>query len=212
MTQKNPDGQPVRPFPVNLIINHGKATDQIIGIAQGIMCDGVITDSEAEAFRRFVDVFCAQQECFPFDVLKSRLDRIFRDGVVDDDERQELKEIMRSLGGLVLGEPEEVATESSSLPFDVPLPEIIPTKEFVVTGKFAFGTRKRVEEQIKSLGGWTNSNPRRGTSYVVVGHFASRDWIHTSHGRKIERALELRQQGAEISIFGEEHWRTTLGC
>jgi hypothetical protein len=42
---------------------------------------------------------------------------------------------------------------------------------------------------------------------LVIGTFASRDWANTNYGRKIERAVELRQSGSGISIISEEHWK-----
>jgi hypothetical protein len=68
-----------------------------------------------------------------------------------------------------------------------------PTQQFVVTGRFAFGTRQKVCEAISGLGGIPGgSKPTKATRYFVIGTFASRDWYNTNYGRKIERAVELR--------------------
>jgi NAD-dependent DNA ligase len=101
-------------------------------------------------------------------------------------------------------------TCSSTLPLCEPAPQPIefPGEEFVVTGKFALGTRKKVFAAIESLGGIPNdSYPTHGTRYLLIGTFASRDWANTNFGRKIERAIELRDRGSGISIVAEEHWR-----
>ena len=101
-------------------------------------------------------------------------------------------------------------TYSTTLPFDTPLPAsiVFPDHTFVVTGKFAYGTRKAVFNAIEALGGIpTDSPPSHETNYVVIGLFASRDWANTNFGRKIERAVKLRDSGCGLSIIPEQHWK-----
>jgi NAD-dependent DNA ligase len=101
-------------------------------------------------------------------------------------------------------------TYSTSLPLNNPPPDPVVVKDrlFNITGKFAYGTRKKVIEAIESSGGKAeDSPPTRKSHYLVIGLFASRDWVHTNHGRKIERAVELRKSGSGIAILSEEHWK-----
>lgn len=55
-----------------------------------------------------------------------------------------------------------------------------------------------------------STNPRRSTSYLVVGSFVSEGWSHGSYGRKIEAALALRDQQKTLAIISEETWRASL--
>ena len=99
---------------------------------------------------------------------------------------------------------------STSLPLCMPQPHplLFANQQFVVTGKFAYGARTAVFEAIAALGGLpTDSAPTKTTNCVVIGVFASRDWINTSHGRKIEKAVQLREKGTGINIVSEEHWK-----
>ena len=41
-------------------------------------------------------------------------------------------------------------------------------------------------------------------TYLAIGHFASRDWVHTTFGRKIERAVEMRKRYGMPAIISEE--------
>jgi NAD-dependent DNA ligase len=87
-----------------------------------------------------------------------------------------------------------------------PHPLVFASQQFVVTGKFAYGARSAVFEAIEALGGSpTDAAPTKTTYYLVVGVFASRGWINTSHGRKIEKAVQLREKGTGINIISEEH-------
>ena len=126
-----------------------------------------------------------------------------------NEEREELKHVMEGLcGHAEQCSPSE--TYSATLPLDSPLPNpvVFPDHSFIITGRFAYGTRRKVFDAISDLGGFANdSPPTRDTNYLVIGTFASRDWANTNYGRKIEHAVELRESGSGISIISEEHWK-----
>ena len=42
------------------------------------------------------------------------------------------------------------------------------------------------------------------TDYLVVGNLGSEQWYYGSYGRKIEKAIELQNQGKPISIIEED--------
>ncbi|MBF0170686.1 MAG: BRCT domain-containing protein [Nitrospinae bacterium] len=134
---------------------------------------------------------------------------IVEDGVIDDDERTELFELLNQ----TVGEPHTHPGESlsSTLPLDHPAPEVLHDKRiFCFTGRFAFGARNKVEGEAISRGGAIKTSPTQKTDYLVIGTFASREWMHTSYGRKIEQAVELKKKGHAIAIVGEEHWAQSL--
>jgi NAD-dependent DNA ligase len=76
---------------------------------------------------------------------------------------------------------------------------------FCFTGKFFSGTRQWCEDQVVQRGGAIGGISRK-LNYLVVGEIGSRDWIHSTHGRKIEKAVELVNAGDGLAIVGEEHW------
>ncbi len=47
---------------------------------------------------------------------------------------------------------------------------------------------------------------RLRTRYLIIGTFGSRDWVHTSFGCKIQKAVEYRSDGSGLAIVGEEYW------
>ena len=66
----------------------------------------------------------------------------------------------------------------------------------------------QVMDAISAKGGRpVDSPPTRDSDYLLIGLFASRDWANTSFGRKIEKAVALRESGIPIAIISEEHWR-----
>jgi hypothetical protein len=206
---KDDHGQPRRLFKFNFENNASKAIDQLSGICSGILADGTVTDTEAQFFAEYVRKFAASEPVWPFTDILARVERAFRDGVCDEEEREDLKQAMEALCGHV-GQASPSETYSSTLPLDSPLPDpvVFPKHAFVITGRFAYGTRRKVFDMIAELGGFAaDSPPTHETDYLVIGTFASRDWASTNYGRKIERAVQLRESGCGISIISEEHWK-----
>ncbi len=208
-TPKDAHGQPIRLFRANLGNNVSKAIDQLSGMCLGMLADGVINDAEAAFFAEWIRKYAAFEPVWPFTDILARVERIFADGHCDDDEREELKSIMQALCGHT-AECKPAETYSTTLPLDSPLPDpvVFPDRVFTITGKFAFGTRRKVMEAIEARGGKpSDTSPTHESHYLVIGVFASRDWATTNYGRKIERAVDLRDSGSGIAIISEEHWK-----
>ena len=206
---KDGDGQPIRLFKANAENNVSKAINQLSGICAGILADGEVNAAEAKFFGEWVRKFAPYEPVWPFTDILARVERIFADGNCDEEERQELKAVMEGFCGHN-SEATAEETYSTTLPLDSPLPDpvVFPQKTFSVTGKFAFGTRRKVMETIESRGGVAfDASPKRDSNYLVIGVFVSRDWAHTNYGRKIERAVELRESGSGIAIISEAHWK-----
>lgn len=133
------------------------------------------------------------------------------DRALDPDEQGERLDVLLSITGGEIPLDEQVNSFSASLPLSLPPPEVVfDRRQFCLTGKFAFGSRKQCEAQIVQRRGLAQSKPTRETSFLVVGAMGSSDWIHSTYGRKIEAAVEMRDQGLPISIVAEEHWVRAL--
>lgn len=195
-------------FPTALLNNQRKSIDQLTGLCHGILADGKVTDEEARLFYDWVTELHTKTPTWPLDILAARCAEIFADGIITEEERADLIDIMRQLTGTAEAPP---ATASIGLPLDTPPPPVLfPGKEFVVTGKFVHGPRSDVHAAIQSRGGLIGDNPRHSTDYLVIGALASPDWANATYGRKIERAAELRTNGATLYIISEQHWQDAL--
>lgn len=209
LNTKDDHGQPHRLFKTNFENNVSKAIDQLSGICAGILADGEVNEAEARFFADWIRKYAPYEPVWPFTEILQRVERIFADGQIDDTERAELETIMEALCGYTQTvDPAE--TYSTALPIDSPQPDpvLFPEHSFIITGRFAFGTRRKVVDAISSRGGIaTGAFPNHDSHYLVIGTFASRDWYNTNYGRKIERAVELRQSHSGIAIISEEHWQ-----
>jgi NAD-dependent DNA ligase len=191
-----------------ILWNHyfSKAFDQLKGMCCGILADGKVTDEEAEFVRRWIEKNTVVEQVWPFTEIARRVRAVFADGMITEEERNDLREIMDEItGGKLLPSPGE-----AEAPFEMaltkPPPAVIEfqNREFSLTGKFALGARSRVVEEIEARGGRFQSNPGIGTNYLVIGVFGSVNWKSSSFGNKIQRAATLREQGSSIAIILEE--------
>jgi hypothetical protein len=46
--------------------------------------------------------------------------------------------------------------------------------------------------------------------YLVIGDIGNENWAHSTHGRKIEKAIAYNFSGCRIAIVSEEHWLAHL--
>ena len=194
-------GQPLKVF--NAKYRTTRAVNEMLGLCRGLIADGVLTEGEVACLNNWVRANSEVATLFPIRAITERLQRIFADRVVTDEERSDLLELLQKTTG-----QEGVFSEAKTTTavFDDPLPEIvIPGKAFCFTGKFAAGTRTWCVQRIIDRGGVFHDLPKHETNYLVIGVLASRDWAFSSFGRKIERALELKRT-SQLRIVPEEHW------
>lgn len=198
-------GQPViRTF--NAARLNDRMIDELVGLCRGVLFDGSVSDGEADALLRWLEVNREISHHWPANVLYRRIARMMTDQFLDPEEQRELLETLLEITGAPSRDA-SVKSGSTGLPLCSPLPKVsFPEKLFCFTGKFASGTRKQVQDAVIALGGAVKNSPTNNTNYLVIGSIGSADWIHSTHGRKIEKAVELRSAGRTIKIIAEEYW------
>lgn len=100
-----------------------RGISELIGIARGLVADGVVNELEADFLIRWLKEN-EHLTCWPFDVLNKRVRAMLADGVIDAEERQELLELLRDLIG---GKPAagKAVNFASALPLTQPAPDIV---------------------------------------------------------------------------------------
>ena len=195
------DGQSVVRFRTDH--NCQKSLDELIGLAKGLLADNVLHPAEVDFLITWMKANEHISTVWPANVLFSRVSRSLENGVIGDEERKELFDILQKL----CGNSQLEENCPTPLPLDDPQPKIVfAGSTFCVTGKFAYGPRPEVEKLILGHGGEIAKTVTKKLTYLVVGTFSSRDWIHSSHGRKIEKAVEYRDSGDELAIISEDHF------
>lgn len=182
--------------------------------AAGILADGAVNEAEATALRGLLRKHQTDIERigWPLKSLTDRVEFIFEDGILTPDELNELATLLKAFCvDAENGRSEEKDQPSALTPLDEPQPAItFKGKEFVLTGKFAFGQKSLVAAEIIERGGEISINTRISTNYVVVGSFCSEGWKYGDFGTKVELAMELRERGLPIAIVSEESWSSAL--
>ncbi len=185
-----------------------RGVDEMIGLCRGMIADGRVEQSEAEYILRWLEANKEAASRWPCNLLAARAQEYLADGHLDNEEAQDLLETMRQITGDNL----QVQTHANfSIQADLMATKVLfDGSAFCFTGKFAFGSRRECEEETERLGGIIKDNLTKKVDYLVLGCFGSDAWIHSSFGRKIEKAQELRQQGADILIVEEQTWAEQL--
>ena len=183
--------------------------DELIGICRGVIADGDVDEKEAIFIGQWIENHREIAEKWPVNILYARLMEMLRDGVLTSSERADLLETLRNITGDSAMFQE--SNHSTTLPLDSPKPPIqFEGKTFCLTGRFVFGSKFDCEETIAEMGGAIAEAPTPETDYLIIGEFCSPEWRHTTFGRSIERAVELKAEGCLISIVCEEHWVESL--
>jgi NAD-dependent DNA ligase len=174
-----------------------------------VLADGVVDDHEARFLLDWIENTYHAREEWPGSILYPRLAAAMADGHLDHDEEAELLDVLAKVVG---GPPSAVGPAvSGAIPFDIPVPKIAyAARSFVLTGQFVFGSRKRVTAAIEECGGAVATSVSHKTDYLIVGTFGSDEWLHSTHGTKIIRAVELKEKGEPIRIVAERDWTEQL--
>ena len=184
-----------------------RAIDQLLGICSGIVADGEINDTEIA----FLSTWLTEHEeicCeFPANQISRRIKEIMADGVVSEDERLELLEVLQQISGNRFSDTGAAAVEEAAIKSDMVQRIEFEGRHFCFTGKFAYGTRKLCSDATTMRGGICDGDVTKNLDYLVLGVGVSKDWKHESYGRKIERALQIREDGGHRPcILNEADW------
>lgn len=184
-----------------------RAADQLIGICGGIVADGRVNKEEVA----FLSTWLAdhREVCseFPGKALADRISAIMDDGIISDDELQDLFKTLQQISGNHFIETGAATPESPAIQADSPDVIEFVDRRFCLTGKFVFGSRTKCQEATTRLGAGCDGDVTLQTDYLVIGALVSPDWKHETYGRKIERAMSLRDGGAgKPVIITEEQW------
>ncbi len=165
----------------------------MLGIAQGMVCDGHLNDTEIKFLNDWLvsnDEICAG---WPGDIVHARVKSVLADGIVTETERTYLLDTLQELIG---GTAENLAAPNhvSQFAFDE-----VPTSEFTgmrfcLTGDFVYGRRDSCEREIEQRGGIAASSVTKALRYLIIGDRGSVEWKHGSFGTKVEKAQEYKRK------------------
>ena len=187
-----------------------RGVEELITLCRRVLAEDHADESEAQFLLDWIETHFHSKDTWPGIVLFERLSRAIVDRHLDSREELELLDVLRR----VATDPTAGyrAGPGGAIPFDDPAPAILyPTRRFVVTGQFVYGSRKRVEAAIVTRGGVCSASVDRNVAYLIVGAFGSEEWRQENFGTKIAEAVDLKLLGQPLAIVGERHWHEQLG-
>ncbi|WP_046269297.1 BRCT domain-containing protein [Pseudomonas syringae] len=187
-----------------------RSVDALIGISAGLCADGSINQAEAVFLKEWVEGNLTHLDDPVVNLLYRRLNNMLSDGVLDAEESIELFSLLKQFSG-----GQSLSSGGFSIPGTLPLNNPAPVLDwndrlFMFTGTMAYGPRKHCEELVLERGGQICSGLTKKTSFLIVGSLGNDQWLHSSYGLKIKKAVELREAGVPIAIVSEGHWQQAV--
>ena len=188
-----------------------RSCESLIGICAGLMADRVLNEDEI----RFLDIWLRDHEelcnTWPGDVIRAKVSEVMSDGIITEEEKVHLADVLSSLLGGTIEDGGSADAGPTALPVNADAAVAIPGRSFCFTGDFLYGTRAACERAVKNRQGIVRPAVTLQLDYLVIGAMVSKEWAHSSFGRKIEKAVVYQGRGAQILIVSEPQWVSALG-
>lgn len=205
----NSDGQPLNQA-FSYRRNFEKTVESLLGLVRGVLADGELSDAEIGVLAAWCNQHPEVVTQWPGSAIACRVRSVLSDGEITSAEKADLTQSLQCIVGGSVQETGMPAGLSIQLPVDPCDKLLFRGATYCFTGKFLYGTRDACEQTVIDRGARISSDVTINLSYLVIGALASQDWIHTSYGRKIEKAIGYKRQGRAITVLAEERWTALL--
>ena len=182
-----------RTFNPNLKIKFSDNTiamQELKSFAADIISDGIVEIDEINALACWIADHPSLSGNYPFDKISKLCDSIFEDGIVSDDEREQMLALLNHFVN-----PIENTCCSCNIDFS--------DKVFVLSGDFVSGSKKEIEAKIVDRGGVCKSEVSKKVNYLIVGGAGNDNWKFGNYGSKVSKALAIQEKGHPIVILKE---------
>ncbi len=177
---------------------------QLQGIMGAVAADGVVTETEAEKLMDWVGDHADLRSCYPYDEVDSLLTSVLKDKWIDPHEQKLLLEFFSSFlpESMNLQSPHVIGRTINGI--CAVAPEITFDGHcFCFTGESARTSRAEMKTMALDRGARVVGDVSPRVHYLVVGSNGNPCWAYACYGRKIEKTMKLRQEGAQIIIVHE---------
>ena len=181
------------------------SANRVLGFCAGVNCDSIITTAEAIALYEKLKQPHDLEDDRRIVALRHRLRDALDDGIIDKDEAEDISRLITTVVGDSYADTGIASSEAIPVICDNdPIDESMFKGQLVVlTGGFAYGTRREVSTRVGEMGGTVQENPTKDTSVVVIGSEGSRYYTYSGQGGKLAKAIALREKGSLPKIYTE---------
>ena len=170
-----------------------KTINELLGMCR-MLSVGTLTKNQIELLQMWLIKNDKLKDIFPFSRIKPIIEQVLEDGILDEQEKQELLKLFDATAGTKIdGAIGSHNKTIAILPFDEPDIQFAGSI-FCLTGEFQTGDRKQIEQIISNKGGVVKKGFTMSINYLVVGLLASDAYKYGNFGSKIEKAIELREK------------------
>lgn len=187
-----------------------RAVEHLMGLITGIVADGALHDMEIRFLRTWLTENASVTRTWPGFVVQRQVEAVMADGIITETERAHLLGTLSSLSSSDFAVTGSAGAEVAALPIDDAVTVDLCNASVCHTGEFLYGTRAACERATLKAGGTCVDAVTKNCEYLIVGTRVSPDWVHTSFGKKIQRALELQAAGHSIEVISERRWLEAL--
>ncbi|MHB8903083.1 MAG: hypothetical protein ACYC6Y_30345 [Thermoguttaceae bacterium] len=177
------------------------------GIMAGITADEVISADELRGLSVWLSDHEHLRMCWPYDEVDSMITQVMADGKIDREEHDLLAkyflEFVAILDKKTIVRP-KVLSETSLTGLCAVCPMIsFVGSSFCFTGASKKYSRTEFGNVVRLLGGNVVSGVSADVDFLVIGANGNPCWAFACYGRKVEKAVELRKQGARLQLVHE---------
>ena len=184
--------------------------NELLGICKGVLADNIVNEAELRFISHWIMSHPTLRSSWPCQQIGDRITIALRDEELSADEASEIAGFLKAIV-VPIQTPSQHQERSAALPLDPPnTPIEFLGMNFCFTGTFATGDRGVCVDETEQRGAVALPRVTQELDYLVVGAFRKEEWIHSTHGRKIERAVELRSRFGRPKIVSEETWVRAL--
>lgn len=174
------------------------------GLCKGIVADRQLGIEEINYLEWWLTQNGMLKRNYPGRHLYELVKTIKEDGIIDQSESELLYKALVDFSGTDL-DSGVVDGLSCHLPCDEIDVLNIKGSTICLTGNFITGKRSLISTLIENAGGKVIDRVTQTADYLVIGVLSSRDWRFSSHGRKIEKAIDDRDSGkSSVKITTED--------
>ena len=173
----------------------------------GVAADGEISEQELRGLREWIDEHDHLRTCWPYDELSSLITGVLADARIDEAEHELLRAFFgeftptahrKTISGSL------VRTEAGLGAICAACPEVrFAGMKFCFTGESSRFSREELFSTVERLGGTVVSAVSGKVNFLVIGSEGNPCWAFACYGRKVQKALDLRKEGARIMLVHE---------
>jgi NAD-dependent DNA ligase len=190
------------------------AIQELHGLLHGVVADLVVNTDELRGLRDWIEDHSEIRALWPITEIDSLITKVLSDQKLEQSEQKLLlhffsefvqsSELHRQLPPL---EPSQL-TVSGVCAVD---PELLFSgRVFCFTGVSSRGPRKVFAEAVESNGGVFVDSIRQDLNYLIIGDEGNPCWAFSCYGRKVERVVEMRRNGASVLLVHERDFWDAL--